>query len=42
MIEVQDIIKKYGEEYKEEHKLMPYIAKAMGAIEKCRTVVLKR
>ena len=36
MIEVQDIIKKYGEKYKEEHKLMPHIAKAMGAIENCR------
>ena len=36
-IEVQDIIKKYGKEYKKEHKLMPHVAKAMGAIEKCRT-----
>ena len=36
-IEVQDIIKKYGEEYKEKHKIMPHIAKTMGAIEKCRT-----
>ena len=36
-IEVQDIIKKYGEEYKEKHKMMPHIAKTMGAIEKCRT-----
>ena len=36
-IEVQDIIKKYGKEYKEKHKMMPHIAKAMGAIEKCRT-----
>ena len=36
-IEVQDIIKKYGAEYKETHKMMPHVAKAMGAIEKCRT-----
>ena len=36
-IEVQDIIKKYGEEYKEKHKMMPHIAKTMKAIEKCRT-----
>ena len=38
-IEVQDIIKKYGAEYKETHKMMPHVAKAMGAIEKCRTDV---
>ena len=37
MAEVQDIIKKYGKEYKEKHKMLPHIAKAMGAIEKCRT-----
>ena len=37
MVEVQEIFKKYGKKYKEEHKLMPHIAKAMGAIEKCRT-----
>ena len=36
-IEVQDIIKKYGEEYKEKHKMMPHIEKTMKAIEKCRT-----
>ena len=36
-IEVQDIIKNYGKEYKENHKIMPHVAKAMGAIEKCRT-----
>ena len=35
-IEVQDIIKKYGEEYKEKHKMMPHIAKTMREIEKCR------
>lgn len=37
MVEVQDIIQKYGKEYKEKHKMMPHVAKAMGAIEKCRT-----
>ena len=37
MVEMQTIIKKYGKEYKEKHKMMPHIAKAMGAIEKCRT-----
>ena len=37
MPEVQEIIKKYGKEYKEKHKLLPHIAKTMGAIEKCRT-----
>ena len=36
-IEVQDIIKKYGEKYKQKHKMMPHIAKTMEAIEKCRT-----
>ena len=40
MVEVQEIIKKYGKEYKEQHKMMPHIAKAMGAIEKCRTAEL--
>lgn len=40
MIEIQEIIKKYGKEYKEKHKIMPHIAKAMGAIEKCRTAEL--
>ena len=34
MVEVQDIIKKYGKEYKEKHKMLPHVAKAMGAIEK--------
>ena len=40
MVEIQDIIKKYGKEYKEKHKIKPHIAKAMGAIEKCRTAEL--
>ena len=30
MPEVQEIIKKYGKEYKEKHKLLPHIAKTMG------------
>ena len=40
MVELQDIIKKYGKEYKEKHKLMPHIQKTMNAIEKCRTAEL--
>ena len=39
MVEVQDIIKKYGKEYKAKNKMLPHVAKAMGAIEKCRTAV---
>lgn len=37
MVEVQDIIKKYGKEYKEKHKMLPHIHKAVAAIEQCRT-----
>ena len=40
MLEVQGIFKKYGKEYKKEHKMMPHISKAMGAIEKCRMAEL--
>ena len=40
MVEVQDIIKKYGKEYKAKNKMLPHVAKAMGAIEKCRTAEL--
>ena len=40
MVEVQEIMKKYGKGYKAEHKLMPHIMKTMDAIEKCRTVAL--
>ena len=40
MLEVQDIIKNYGEEFKKNHKLMPYKLRAMNAIEKCRTAEL--
>ena len=40
MVELQDIIKKYGKEYKEKHKLMPHIQRTMNAIEKCRTAEL--
>lgn len=36
-VEMQDIIKKYGKKYKTNHKLWPHVAKAMGAIENCRT-----
>ena len=34
MVEVQDIMKKYVKEYKEKHRILPHIAKTMGAIEK--------
>ena len=34
MVEVQEIFQKYGKEYKENHKMLPHIEKAMGAIEK--------
>lgn len=37
MVELQEIIKKYGKDYKEKHKLMPYKTKTLDAIEKCRT-----
>ncbi len=37
MKEVQDIIREYGKEYKEKHKLKPHVLKAMEHIEKCRT-----
>ena len=40
MIELQEIFRKYGEKYREEHKMMPYIIKTMRAIEKCRTAEL--
>ena len=40
MVEVQEIFRKYGKEYKKEHKMMPHIAKTMGAIEKYRTAEL--
>lgn len=40
MPELQDIIKEYGKKYKEKNKIFPHIAKAMGAIEKCRTSAL--
>ena len=40
MVEVQDIIKKYGKEYKAKNKMLPHVAKAMGAIKKCRTAEL--
>lgn len=37
MLEVQDIVLKYGNEYKEKHKLQLHKYKAMSAIERCRT-----
>jgi putative transposase/transposase-like zinc-binding protein len=40
MIEVQDIFKKYGPEYRRTHKIPHYQWKAMCAIENCRTAAL--
>ena len=37
MIEVQNIMKKYGNEYREENKLPKHKLKVMRAIENCRT-----
>lgn len=37
MIEMQDIFRRYGEEYRKAHRLPLNILKAMGAIESCRT-----
>lgn len=37
MVEMQEIMKKYGKEYKEKHRMMSYKEKTMEAIEKCRT-----
>ena len=40
MPEVQDVFRKYGEQYRQEHKLPLHILKTMSAIEHCRTSVL--
>lgn len=40
MIELQDIFKKYGEEYRKEHKISLAQYKAFNAILNCRTAVL--
>jgi hypothetical protein len=40
MIEVQDVFLKYGEEYRQKHRLPVHILKAMSAIECCRTASL--
>jgi hypothetical protein len=37
MVEIQDIFQKYGEEYRNKHKLTLVQHKAMSAIQKCRT-----
>lgn len=39
-MKVQGIIKKYSEEYKSKHKILPHIHKAVNAIENCRTAEL--
>jgi len=40
MPEVQDIFLKYGQKYREQHKLPLHILKTMTAIERCRTADL--
>ena len=40
MIEVQEIFREYGEEYRRNHKMQNHIIKAMKAIERCRTAEL--
>jgi predicted Zn-ribbon and HTH transcriptional regulator len=40
MVEVQDIFSRFGEAYRQSHKLPLHIYKAMSAIEKCRTASL--
>lgn len=40
MVEMQDIIKQYGSEYKEKHVLPIHVLKTMVAIENCRTIKL--
>mgnify|MGYP003291414330 CR=1 FL=1 len=40
MVEMQEIMKKYGKGYRENHKMMGYKLKTMEAIEKCRTAEL--
>jgi tRNA(Ile2) C34 agmatinyltransferase TiaS len=37
MPEVQDIFLKYGEQYRQKHKLPSHLLKTMSAIEQCRT-----
>ena len=40
MVEVQEIFKEYGEEYRKKHKIQSHIIKTMKAIERCRTAEL--
>jgi len=40
MIELQDIIQAYGDEYAEQHNLLPAQYKALRAIRDCRTAAL--
>ena len=40
MPELQDILQKYGKQYKEKHNLPIYVKKTLNAIEKCRTAEL--
>lgn len=40
MVEVQDIFRKFGETYRQKHKLPIFILKTIAAIENCRTSIL--
>jgi hypothetical protein len=40
MIEVQDIFRQYGDEYRSKHKLPLHITRTMASIEFCRTSIL--
>lgn len=40
MLEVQDIFRQYGEDYRRSHRLSPEQAKAMRAVTACRTAAL--
>ena len=40
MPELQNILKQYGNQYKEKHDLPIYVKKTLNAIEKCRTADL--
>ena len=40
MPELQDVLIKYGKQYKQKHNLPIYVNKTLNAIEKCRTAEL--
>ena len=40
MPELQNILERYGKQYKEKHNLPTYVKRTLNAIEKCRTAEL--